>query len=157
MPTRYKILVGGLWLLILYLLFPLLSPFARRPIVWVTGDRLDWASRRLSGWNAKNCGWVPADVDARQASNCVLLAVRDKTPFRVRYDLMSVDADPTLSLVGTRDGHVYQLGFLGTPFDGSMFGGNVSTRRCKDPITLHTFIDMGGKDRGLISCIQDAE
>jgi hypothetical protein len=152
MQTRYKLLVGALWLLILYLMFPFLSPFASGPIVWVTGDRLDWASRRLAGWNAKNCGHVPADGDAREASNCVLSALRDKKPFRVRYDLMSVDADPAVSLVGAPDGHLYRLSFESTPFGGSsIFGSSVSTARCQEPVAFYPFRDMG-KERGMISC-----
>jgi len=156
MKTLYKILFGAIWLLILYLLFPLLSPFARRPIVWIAGDRLDWASRRLAGWNTQNCGWVPADGDAREAANCVLSAVRNRTPFRVRYDLVSVDAGATLSLVGTPDGRVYQLSYLSRPFGGSIFGDDVATTRCKYPIAFHPFNDMGGRDRGMIGCIRDA-
>lgn len=156
MKTRYKFLVGAIWLLILYLLLPFLSPFASGLIVRVTGDRLDWASRRLGGWKARNCGWVPADGTAREASNCVFSALRDKRSFRVRYDLMGVDAGPAVALVGTPDGHVYQLGFLSTPHGGSVFGGGVTTTRCQEPIALHTFTDMGGKDRGMVACTESA-
>jgi hypothetical protein len=153
MRTRSKLAIG-LVLLSLILVLAGLTSFAHPYIVWVTGDRMDWASRKLAGSNATNCGRVhSADVDARHASNCALSAFRDKRPFRVRYDLIGVDAGPTVSLVGAQDGHVYELSFLSSAYGGSIFGGSVETKRCDEPVAFGTLSEMFAKSRGIISCV----
>ncbi len=144
--TPYTILIGVLLIVSLAVSPPLL------PITWVTGDRMDLASRRLARWNARNCGRVQAGGDAREASSCVLSAFRDGRSFRVRYDLVGVDAGPTVSLVGDRNGHVYQLSFLSHPVGGSIFGGRVDVKHCREPIVFETLGDLSGLDRGMIRC-----
>jgi hypothetical protein len=144
--TPYTILIGVILIVSLAVNPPLL------PITWVTGDRIDWASRRLAGWNARNCGRVKADGDAREASNCVLSAVRDRRSFRVRYDLVGVDAGPTVGLVGDRNGHVFQLSFLSHPVGGSIFGSRVDVKHCQEPIVFEKLTDLSRLDRGRIRC-----
>ena len=122
------------------------------PITWVTGDRMDWTTRRLAGSGARNCGHVSAGGDAREASTCVLSAFHDRRSFRVRYDLVGVDAGPTMSLVRTPDGHVYELSFLSHPFGGPFFGGDVNVRRCQEPVSFEKLTDLAAKDRGMITC-----
>jgi hypothetical protein len=144
--TPYTILIGVLLVVSLAFRPPLL------PITWVTGDRMDWAIRRLAVWNTRNCGRVQAGGDAREASSCVLSAFRDRRSFRVRYDLLGVDAGPMVSLVGDSNGHVYQLSFWSTAVGGSIFGGSVDVRQCQEPIVFEKLGDLSMLDRGMIRC-----
>src|SRR6266436_2062015 len=126
----------------LLILTPFLVPFAGRSIVWVTGDRLDWATWRLAS-NATNCGRVRAeDRNAGQTSNCVLSAVRERRPFRVRYDMIGIDASPSISLVGTPDGHVYELSSSVSADVVAIFGESVRTRRCEEPVAFESLGDL---------------
>jgi len=151
MRTRYKFSIG--LVLLSLILVPFFSP-ARPYIVWVTGDRMDWATRKLAGSNATNCGRVRGDDgDARQASNCALSAFRDKKSFRVRYDLISTDAGPTISLVGAPDGHLYELSFFSSAYGGPIFGDRVNVKRCYEPVAFETRTEMFGKNRGIVSCV----
>lgn len=122
------------------------------PITWVTGDRMDWMIQRLSERGARNCGHVSANGDAREASTCVASAFRDRNAFRVRYDLVGVDAGPTVSLVGSSDGHFYKLTFLSHPVGGSIFGGDVALSRCQEPIVFEKLMDISMNDRRMIAC-----
>jgi len=150
--TPYTIVISLFLIVSLVVNPPLL------PLTWVTGDRIDWASRRLAGWNARNCGRVHADGDAREASSCVLSALRDGRSFQVRFDLLGADAGPTVSLVGDGDGHVYHLFFLSHPVGGSFFGGDtifgsrVDVKHCQEPIVFEKLTDQSGLDRGRIRC-----
>ena len=144
--TPYTILIVVLLVASLVVSPPLL------PITWVTGDRMDWASRHLAGRKERNCGRVPAGGDAREASSCVLSAFRDKESFRVRYDLIGVDAGPTVSLVGARDGHLYRLSFLSHPVGGPIFGGSLDVKRCQEPVVFEKLMDLSMEDRGMITC-----
>ncbi len=104
----------------------------------MTGDKLNQASRRLAGPNARDCGRIRVDGDARQAKDCALSAFRDKKPFRMRYqlwDVSFVDATQEVSLVGAQDGHVYELtSWLG--FSSAVFGEDVSSERCVERVGL---------------------
>jgi len=153
MRKRFKFLIAILCLLVLYVLLALTMPVASGPIVWVIGDKLDWESRRLAGWNARNCGRVSYDADASKASECVVKAYRDKEPFRVRYETLSMEQASAFAIVGARDGHLYHIGFLGGSPDGGVdfFHQNKRTWPCREPISFHKETDWG-KDRGLISC-----
>jgi hypothetical protein len=144
--TPYIILIG-----VLLVVSPSFRP-PLLPITWVTGDRMDWAIRRLAVWNTRNCGRVQVGGDAREASSCVLSAFHEKSSFRVRFDLLGVDAGPTVSLVGDSNGHVYQLSFLSTPVGGSIFGGRVDVKHCQEPIVFEKLGDLSGLDRGMIRC-----
>lgn len=144
--TPYTILIGVLIVAALAITPPLL------PITWVTGDRMDWAIRRLSRLGAHNCGRIPATGDATEASACVVSAFRSRSAFRVRYDLVGVDAGPTVSLVGGYDGHIYKLSFLSHPVGGSIFGGDVTVSRCQEPVAFEKLMDISMKDRGMITC-----
>ncbi len=153
MRKRFKFLIAALCLVVLYVLLALAMPIASGPIVWIIGDKLDWESRRLAGWNARNCGRVSYNADGGMASECVVKAFRDKAPFRVRYETISIDEASAFAVVGGRDGQVYHIGFLGGSPDGSVdfFHQNITTWRCQKPISFHKEADWG-KDRGLISC-----
>jgi hypothetical protein len=144
--TPYTILIGVLIVASVAISPPL------SPVTWVTGDRMDWASRKLAGWDARNCGHVPADGDAREASTCVLSAFREKRSFRVRYDLVGVDAGPTVSLVWAPDGHIYRLFFLSHPVGGPIFGTSVHVKRCQEPVVFEKLTDVSIVDRGMITC-----
>jgi hypothetical protein len=151
---RHNFLICAI-LLSLILVLAGLTSFARPYIVWVTGDRLDWANRKLAGSSARNCGRVYArDGDARRPTDCALSAFRDKKPFRVRYDLIGIDAGPTVSLVGAPDGRVYELSFLSSAYGGSIFGESVRTERCQEPVAFVTRTEMFGKNIGVISCVR---
>jgi len=108
-----RLLIAILCLLALYILLAVTMPAASGPLVRLIGDKLDWKSRRLAGWSATDCGRVEPNADGTKASACVLKAFQDKKPFRVRYDLMSIDEVTAHAIVGARDGHVYQIGFDG--------------------------------------------
>jgi hypothetical protein len=130
----------------------ILVPFAGRSIVWVTGDRLDWATWRLAS-NATNCGRVRFDdPDARQASKCVLSVVRERRPFRVRYDMIGIDARPSISLVGAPDGRVYELSSSTSANVVAIFGESVSTRLCDEPVAFESLGELFRRSRGVISC-----
>lgn len=144
--TPYTMLFG-VFLIVSFAVSPPLLP-----ITWLTGDRMDWATRRLSERGARNCGRVPTNGDAREASTCVVSAFGDRKSFRVRYDLVGVDAGPTVSLVGVSDGHVYRLSFLSHPVGGSIFGGDVAVKRCQEPVVFERLMDISIKDRGMITC-----
>jgi hypothetical protein len=154
MRKRSKFLIATLSLLVLYILLALAMPVASGPLVWIIGDKLDWESRRLTGWNARNCGRVSYDAEGGNASRCVMEAFRDKEPFRVRFETISVDEASAFAIVGARDGHLYHLGFLGGSSDGGVnfFHQDVTTWRCQEPISFHQETGMEVKDRGLISC-----
>jgi len=154
MGKRSKFLIAALCLLVLYLLLAHAMPFiAGDPIVWIIGDKLDWESRRLAGWNARNCGRVSYKHDGGMASECVVKAFRDKEPFRVRYETRSVDEASAFAIVGARDGHLYHIAFLGGSSDGgvSFFHQYITTWRCPEPVSFHKETDWG-RDRGLVSC-----
>lgn len=85
MRKRSKFLIATLSLLVLYILLALAMPLASGPLVWIIGDKLDWESRRLAGWNARNCGRVSVDADGGKASRCGI--TRQKTfPCALRID-----------------------------------------------------------------------
>jgi hypothetical protein len=153
MRKRFKFLIAALFLLVVYVLLALAMPIAGDPIVWIIGDKLDWESRRLAGWNARNCGRVSYNEDGGMASECVVKAFRDKEPFRVRYQTTSIDEASAFAIVGARDGHLYHIAFLGGSPDGGVnfCHQNVDTWRCQEPISFHKETDWG-RDRGLISC-----
>lgn len=153
MRKRYTLLVGALSLIFLYLLLALAIPAASGPIVWLVGDKLDWESRRLAGRNARNCGRVPIEADAREAYDCVVSAFRDKRPFRVRYETSNVDEASAVGIVGADDGHIYHLGFLGGSFDGGVnfLRQKVKVWRCPEPINFHKETAWR-KDREIITC-----
>lgn len=148
-----QIVTGGVFLLVFYLLLAVSTPFTSGPLVWVIGDKLDWETRRLAGWNATNCGRIPVGADAQNASECVLAANRGHRPFRVRYQTIAVDEASAFSIVGARDGHVYHVAFLGGSPDGGVdfFRQYVTTLPCKEPITFHKETSWG-KHWGMISC-----
>jgi|SRR5882762_3438771 len=150
MRTHYRL--AGAILSLLLILTPFLVPLAGRSIVSVTGDRLDWAIWRLAS-NATNCGRVRyMDRDARQASNCVLSAVRERRPFRVRYDMIGIDASPSIGLVGTPDGHVYELSSSTSNNVVAIFGESVRTRLCDEPVAFESLGELFRRSRGVISC-----
>jgi hypothetical protein len=156
MHMRYKIPLY-VFLLLSPILVPLiLIPWAERIIVLVTGDKLDQASRRLAGPNARDCGRIRFDGDARQAKNCTLSAFRDKKPFRMRYQLWDtsfVDATQEVSLVGAQDGHVYELSsWFG--FSSAVFGEDVSSERCAEPVAFEARTLGSGKSTDLIECVR---
>jgi hypothetical protein len=95
---------------------------------------------------------INMDPDARQASNCVLLAVRERRPFRVRYDMLGIDASPSISLVGAPDGHVYEPSSSTSSDVVAIFGESVSTRRCEEPVAFESLGELFRRSRGVISC-----
>jgi hypothetical protein len=153
MQNRSKFLFVTLCLIVLYVVVAFAVPMTSAPIVWIIGDKLDWESRRLAGWSARNCGRVGYDSDASKASDCMVKAFRDKEPFRVRYQTISIDEASAFAIVGDRNGHLYHIGFLGGSSDGgvSFLAQNISIWRCQEPISFHKEHDWG-RDRGLISC-----
>ena len=153
MGKYYTILVVALSVTFLYLLLAFAVPAVSGPIVWAIGDKLDWESRRLAGRDARDCGRVPIGAEAREASECVAQAFRDKKPFRVRYDTMSVDEASAVSIVGAADGHAYHLRFLGGSPDGqvSLLGQTVKNWVCPEPINFH-METVWPNDRAIITC-----
>jgi hypothetical protein len=153
MQRNKRIWVGTLSLLFLYLMLAFSMPFTAWPIVWIIGDKLDWESKRLAGWNAKNCGRIAVDEDAKTSSECIVKAVQDKKPFRVRYGTMAVDEASAIGIVGDRDGHVYHISFLGGSPDGgvSLVDQSITIWRCPEPIKFHSELDWG-RNRGRNSC-----
>jgi hypothetical protein len=156
MRMRYKVPMYMFGFLSPILVPLILIPWAERVIVLVTGDKLDQASRRLAGPNARDCGRIRIDGDARQAKNCALSAFRDKKPFRMRYqlwDISFVDATQEVSLVGAQDGHVYELSsWFG--FSSAVFGEDVSSERCGEPVAFETRTLGSGKNRDMIECVR---
>lgn len=153
MSKRRPLFIASFLFLGLYLGLAFVVPMFSAPIVWLIGDKLDWESRRLAGWNATNCGRVPVNSDAHKASDCVLAAFRDKRPFRVRYQTLTIDEDSAIGIVGASDGQLFHLGFLGGSSDGgvSFSRQNVSIWRCPEPITFHTDKDWS-HGPGIMSC-----
>lgn len=153
MSKRSKFLIATLSLMVLYVLLALAMPIASGPIVWIIGDKLDWESRRLAGGNARNCGTVSYNANGGKASECVGKAVRDKEPFRVRFETISMDEASAFSIVGAPDGQLYHIAFLGGSSDGGVdfLHQHITTWRCQQPVSFHKETDMG-RDRGLISC-----
>ena len=151
---NHRTLVIGALVLLLYVPLAFLVPATSGPIVWILGDKLDWESRRLAGWNATNCGRVAQDGDARNGSACAVAAFKNRKSFQVRYEMAALDEAYAISIVGAPDGHVYHLGFLGGSPDGgvSFRAQNVSIWRCPELITFHKEMDWGRVDRGVISC-----
>jgi hypothetical protein len=150
MRRQLAALIGVLFLiLIAFSILPVSNP-----IVLVMGDKLDRDSKRMAGRNAMDCGRVPIGGDAREASNCVLSAVGDKRPFRVRYETTSSDQASAVGLIGARDGHIYHLFFLGGAPDGRVhfFTQSVWVTRCPEPIVFHKQLDWG-RDSGMITCL----
>jgi len=84
-------LIWTVAILIFYIPFALSVPRATGPIVWLLGDKWDWESSGLAGWNARNCGSVGFNTDARHGSKCVMTSLRNKVPFRVRYETGCID------------------------------------------------------------------
>ena len=148
-----QIVTGGVCLLVFYLRLAVSTPATSAPIVWVIGDKLDWETWLLAGWNATNCGRVPVGADAQNASDCVLSANRDHKPFRVRYQSTAADEASAFSIVGARDGRLYHVAFLGGSPDGGvdLFRQYVTTFPCNEPVTFHKETDWG-RDTGMISC-----
>jgi hypothetical protein len=153
MRKRSTILIGAFSLLVLYFLLTLFVPVIGGPIFWIIGDKLDWESKRLAGWNAKNCGRVANNGNAGKASDCVLGAFQEHKAFRVRYETLSVDDTSAFAIVGAPDGHLYHLGFLGGSPDGavSLLHQSVRIWHCPEPIGFHIEKDLG-LGRGMISC-----
>ena len=152
MATRMRssLLLGTL--MVGALLSPILIVGVQRWIVDAIGERIDWAGRRLAGKNARDCGRVSSDGDAREASNCVVTAVRERKAFRVLYDVPDVDYVRKISLVGDADGHVYEL-YASSSGSSPVFGGDVEMKRCREPVTFGRRFDMwSSKDRGMIYC-----
>ena len=153
MRKRSTILIGTFSLLVLYFLLALFVSGVGEPIFWVIGDKLDWESKRLAGWNAKDCGRVANKGNAGKASDCALGAVQEHKPFRVRYETYSIDETSAFAIVGSPDGHLHHLGFLGGSPDGAvnLLHQNVRIWRCREPIGFHDERDLG-VDRGMIPC-----
>jgi len=52
----------------------------------IAGDPLDWKVHQLIGWNFVDCGHAVASPET-----CVLTAFQEHRPFRVRYDVETID------------------------------------------------------------------
>jgi hypothetical protein len=128
--------------IILYILVAFKVPSTTGPIVSLIGDRWDWESWRLAGWNARDCGFVRFRRDNSHASKCVMAALQNKVPFRVRYESLCTDEACSTGLVGGRDGTLYMVSFVGGSPDGGvdLLRQQVSVRPCAEPIQLSGFV-----------------
>jgi hypothetical protein len=138
---RRRILIVWIVVIILYIPLAFKVPRATGPIVSLVGDKGDWESLRLAGWNARNCGFVGFNTDATHASKCVMASLHNKAPFRVRYESFSTDEACSTGLVGGRDGTLYMVSFVGGSPDGGvdLLHQRASVRPCAEPIDLSRF------------------
>ena len=135
---RQRIFLMSVLTLIFYIPLAFNIPATTGPIVRLIGDKWDWESSRLAGWNARNCGFVRFNADARRASKCVITSLRNHVPFKVRYETSSLDEAASTGLVRGLDGNFYLVSFLGGSPDGGvdLLRQRVMVRRCGAAIDL---------------------
>jgi hypothetical protein len=123
----------------------LITGFFSFLIVTSIADPVDWKSRALSGNNAINCGHVPLRADNKMATDCVVKAQAARNAFRVVYEASGIDDRYSVGIVGTPDGHVYEL-FCPMEIPGvgsSLLLRSVRVRPCATP--THIFINPRGR------------
>src|SRR5258708_29076800 len=62
-------------------------------------DAMEEGSRKLAGPRSVDCGRVGIHQDPKSATDCALSALNAGKPFRVRYDLHSIDSSVAAGLV----------------------------------------------------------
>ena len=139
------------WLIVILGLFVLPT---RELLVPLTGDKLDWESKKLADRDAVDCGRVWDGEEARQASTCALSAFHSSKPFRVRYHYGSGDESLGIGLVGTRDGRIFYLSFQGGAPDGQIhyLSQRVEKQLCPQPIAFRELI-VWTRHTGIMTCM----
>ena len=135
------------------------------------GDAMDWRSWWLTGRHSINCGRVRVGQDPKLVTNCGRDALIAGHAFRVRYDnepqeyrtrfevltgrpLTGWESPAAFALVGTAEGHVYMLSFVGNPSGGkhtSLWRQTVDAQSCPEPTILNV------SQRGRLHCILEPE
>jgi hypothetical protein len=114
-----------------------------------SGDLLERESRRLAGTGAINCGRAPAEA-AERVNDCMLKAAQQKgRAFWGRYAMPAIDANVETAVVGSVDGHTYEITFKEGPHvpPESRF----SRSECPQPRNL-TLTDPKDWDQGRLTC-----
>jgi len=117
----------------------------------ITGDSMDWHSKRLAGRDGINCGRVRVNGDPTAVTQCALKAQAEHRPFWVVYNIMGFDSPVAGGVVRTPDGRVYGLSFDGDPAGGggtSLLRERVVVKLC--PAPTHLWVNPKGR----INCFQ---
>src|SRR5215470_9596798 len=113
---KKRLVLAAVSILVLVILSSGLGPYRLcQSFVDLVGDKLEWQSRSIAGSGALDCGRVESGHDARVANDCVRNALASSKPFRVRYEVQSIDSGISSGLVRSQSGPLYELVFDGNP------------------------------------------
>jgi hypothetical protein len=80
------------------------------------GNLLGRESRRVVGAAALDCGRVPLNGSATKVNNCVNGAWAERRAFKARWELVGIDAQVEVGLLGTVDGRLFHFQYLEGPY-----------------------------------------